>query len=113
MNMQLYRPTSSARPVVVAVLAVAGVAIVTLIAGHAAARSAPLSAPDRRMAITIDDLPFLATDLDAASIDEMTGRLLTALQTRRTPAIGFVNEGKLDDGGGKEAQVRRLTRRRG
>jgi peptidoglycan/xylan/chitin deacetylase (PgdA/CDA1 family) len=68
------------------------------------------SAPDRRLAITIDDLPFLAGDLSPESIDRGTEQLLAALTSHGAPAIGFVNEIKLAEGGGTDAQVGRLRR---
>ena len=53
----------------------------------------------RRVAITFDDLPIAAEqlngswDLDGAK--RVTQRLLETLKARRVPAIGFVNESKL------------------
>lgn len=54
-------------------------------------------APLRRMAITIDDLPVAPPnrhDLDQQR--RITSKLLEVLATHRVPAIGFVNELKLE-----------------
>lgn len=52
-------------------------------------------APSRTVAFTFDDLPAVrfTTLADARA---MTARLLDGLQREAVPAIGFVNEGKLD-----------------
>jgi peptidoglycan/xylan/chitin deacetylase (PgdA/CDA1 family) len=62
--------------------------------------------PSRRVAVTIDDLPgppgsVLRGDLGA--FQAMTAKLLAALKASGTPAIGFVNEGKLAPNGEREA----------
>ncbi|MEM6705823.1 MAG: polysaccharide deacetylase family protein [Acidobacteriota bacterium] len=46
------------------------------------------------MAVTIDDLPAVCT-CKSEAWSELTAGLLSALQKRAVPAIGFVNEGKL------------------
>jgi peptidoglycan-N-acetylglucosamine deacetylase len=52
--------------------------------------------PDRQVAITIDDLPAAAANsMSAASITEMTAKLLAALTQNKVPAVGFVNEKEL------------------
>src|SRR5208282_2250157 len=61
--------------------------------------SLPTSAqapPHRQVAITIDDLPATgANSMNGAEINEMTAKLLAALQKEKAPAVGFVNERKL------------------
>lgn len=55
--------------------------------------------PPRRVAITIDDLPFVSAN--ALPVEEVyirTERLLRHLQRRAVPAVGFVNEGKVYEG---------------
>lgn len=49
------------------------------------------SPPDRQVAITIDDLPASGF-LPAASVTEMTTKLLATLREQKVPAVGFVNE---------------------
>jgi len=50
----------------------------------------------RQIAITIDDLPAAsAHSMNGAEINEMTAKLLAALQKEKAPAVGFVNERKL------------------
>ncbi len=52
--------------------------------------------PDRQVAITIDDLPAAAANsMSAASVTEMTAKLLAALTQNKVPAVGFVNEKEL------------------
>lgn len=52
--------------------------------------------PDRAVAITIDDLPAASAGfMDAATIVDLTTRLLTTIRDQKVPCIGFVNESKL------------------
>jgi len=54
------------------------------------------AAPDRQIAVTIDDLPAGdAYHMPAADITQMTTKLLAALREQKIPAVGFVNEKKL------------------
>jgi peptidoglycan-N-acetylglucosamine deacetylase len=60
------------------------------------ASSRPDAPPDRQVAVTIDDLPAAAANsMSAASITEMTAKLLAALTQNKVPAVGFVNEKEL------------------
>src|SRR5579875_181046 len=55
----------------------------------------------REVAVTFDDLPAPADSVvsyDPAALQAMTARLLAELREYRIPAIGFVNEDKLDRG---------------
>ncbi len=55
----------------------------------------------RTVAVTFDDLPVAsALPLNDADRETTTARLLTALNNRRVPVIGFVNESKLVDESG-------------
>lgn len=58
--------------------------------------SPPQTAPRRLMAVTIDDLPFGPGSSDPAAVASATDRMLRALRDHRVPAMGFVNEGKLE-----------------
>lgn len=49
----------------------------------------------RRVAITIDDLPVVSTRTDIRTRREITKKLLGHIKTAKIPAIGFVNENKL------------------
>jgi peptidoglycan/xylan/chitin deacetylase (PgdA/CDA1 family) len=72
--------------------------IVLLASGVAARSQAPVSS--RAMALTFDDLPFVAAGqpyFPAAS--RATTEILRVLRRHRAPAVGFVNEGQLDAGG--------------
>ena len=51
--------------------------------------------PDRQVAITIDDLPAASNVMSAATITQMTTKLLTTLRDQKIPVVGFVNEKKL------------------
>ena len=50
--------------------------------------------PVRKMAVTIDDLPWVGSS-NLANTRRQTKKLLSVLRTHRAPAVGFVNEGKL------------------
>jgi CubicO group peptidase (beta-lactamase class C family)/peptidoglycan/xylan/chitin deacetylase (PgdA/CDA1 family) len=73
--------------------------------------SAANTAPTRRVAITIDDLPTVSRNFQsAADHDRLTRQLVAALRAHRVPAIGFVNEGKLRRGGAVDAAEVELLR---
>src|SRR6478736_1590344 len=58
---------------------------------------------DRRIAITIDDLPWqtldgnawYTTDAGAAIMADYHQRLMAGIRAEKAPVVGFVNEGKL------------------
>ena len=56
------------------------------------------------MAVTLDDLPGVPSD-DLRAVREMNRRVLGALLAARVPAIGFVNEHKLQVAGERDARV--------
>lgn len=65
----------------------------------------------RTMALTFDDLPFVAAGqpyFPAAS--RTTSELLKVLRQHRAPAIGFVNEGQIDAGGERRSAREALLR---
>jgi peptidoglycan-N-acetylglucosamine deacetylase len=65
--------------------------------------------PDRQVAITIDDLPAgMADRLPAATITEMTAKLLGALRDQKVPVVGFVNEKKLFKFGEVDERIKAL-----
>ena len=79
------------------------IAALSLSSFAAAACAAPVPAagrsPDalRRMAVTIDDLPFAPPGRHTTEQQvEITERLLAVLAAHEAPAIGFVNESKLE-----------------
>ncbi len=49
----------------------------------------------RKIAITIDDLPAVTLDKSNANYQDITDKLLSTLEKTQVPAIGFVNENKL------------------
>ncbi len=61
--------------------------------------AAPRPAETRRVAITVDDLPFVSEGaLSDVEVRARTEKLLGHLRGRDVPAVGFVNEGKLYEG---------------
>jgi peptidoglycan-N-acetylglucosamine deacetylase len=65
--------------------------------------------PDRAVAITIDDLPAGAANvLTAATITEMTTKLLGTLRDQKIPVVGFVNERKLYKPGEVDQRIQTL-----
>ena len=66
--------------------------------------------PDRQIAITVDDLPAgSAESMNAATLTDMTGKLLAALRQQNVPAVGFVNEVKLYKTGETDARIKALN----
>jgi peptidoglycan/xylan/chitin deacetylase (PgdA/CDA1 family) len=78
-------------------------------AGPASAAE-PTAAPARQMAVTVDDLPVSLTTSQAEQI-RITEALVEVLRRHSVPAIGFVNESKLEvDGKVDPARVALLER---
>jgi peptidoglycan/xylan/chitin deacetylase (PgdA/CDA1 family) len=64
----------------------------------------------RRIAITIDDLPAgAANSMTAGEILEMTNKLLATLREQKVPAVGFVNEQKLYKTGEVDDRIKALN----
>ena len=60
----------------------------------------PQSWPAREVCFTIDDLPWVsAVPRSSEDVEKQTRQLLAGLAAHRIPAIGFVNEGKLQRDG--------------
>jgi|GEM_PF-189148 len=74
---------------------------------EAADRAASNVAPRRRVAVTFDDLPFTGDGgkTTLSELREFTSKLLGALASNKIPAIGFVNERKLEREGEREARL--------
>ncbi len=62
--------------------------------------------PQRTIALTFDDLPNGGAPMPIDALESMTRKLLGALESAKAPAIGFVNESKLEVEG---EQVRRTA----
>ena len=78
----------------------------------AACRAAPSDAtgartPRREVAVTFDDLP--ASHGGLQEMQNITARLLRTIRAFGIPAVGFVNEGKLDAPGEAEARTALLA----
>jgi peptidoglycan/xylan/chitin deacetylase (PgdA/CDA1 family) len=70
-----------------------------------AALAAAQETPSRRMAITIDDLPFVSVNaLPPEEIRARSERLLGHLQRRSIPAVGFVIESKVFEAGREDSE---------
>jgi peptidoglycan/xylan/chitin deacetylase (PgdA/CDA1 family) len=68
------------------------------------------TAPQRAIAITIDDLPAgAANSMTGAEIVQMTTKLLGTLREQKVPAIGFVNEQKLYKLGEVDDRIKALN----
>jgi len=77
--------------------------------GGDSARLRAVEKPDRAVAITIDDLPAgAANSLPAATINEMTAKLLGTLRDQKVPVVGFVNEKKLYKFGEVDERIKAL-----
>ena len=59
--------------------------------------AAPAHAERAKIALTFDDLPALTTLNDQPYVNYLNDTILRGLKRHRIPAIGFVNEGKLDE----------------
>lgn len=57
----------------------------------------PAAAREGKVALTFDDLPALTILHDQAYVDDLNANLLAKLRRHRFPAIGFVNESKMED----------------
>lgn len=77
--------------------AVAALALTVGAAPVLAQPLAPPPAPMGKVALTFDDLPGLSLFNDQAWLDYINRTLLRGLRRNHMPAIGFVNESKLDD----------------
>ncbi len=65
----------------------------SLVIPLAAAAQPPV---ERTVSVTFDDLPFASVPAENnAALEDMTARLLQAIQNAQVPAVGFVNEAKL------------------
>jgi peptidoglycan/xylan/chitin deacetylase (PgdA/CDA1 family) len=64
------------------------------------AHAADTTPPDRRIAVTIDDLPWQRIDRTAvAGLASRHAQLLASLRRAGVPVVGFVNEDKLESDG--------------
>jgi len=77
-----------------------------LIAASVSSRAA--TQPDRQVAITIDALPAGSNSISAATISEMTSKLLGTLRDQKVPVVGFVNERKLYKLGEVDERIKAL-----
>ncbi len=62
-------------------------------------------AQTRRLAVTFDDLPLGGPQFDLPRMEAMTSKLVGSIRAADVPAVGFVNEGKIDVAGELEARL--------
>jgi peptidoglycan/xylan/chitin deacetylase (PgdA/CDA1 family) len=68
------------------------------------------NAPQRAIAITVDDLPAgAANSMTAADLLDMTRKLVGTLHDQKIPAVGFVNEQKLFKIGEVDDRIKALS----
>ena len=73
--------------------------------GGVQARLQPPPSTSRAIAITFDDLPGVLARPTAEELTDINRRLLATLRMSGTPAIGFVNEGRLEVVGEREQRT--------
>ncbi len=79
-------------------------------AGLLPAAEGPEPSPPRRtIAVTVDDLPFVAHGLSLAAVRTLSHDLVAALAARKVPAVAFVNEDRLFVPGEVDARIAILT----
>ena len=83
--------------------------VLLTVAGSLAAPE-PTPPPARTIAITFDDLPLAPNADDLATVRRVNETLVGILARRKVPAIGFVNEGKLQVTGERDARIAVLQR---
>lgn len=86
------------------------VLILLLVFGGAFSSQPQTKTPRRAMAVTIDDLPYVnpAQLTYLPNARRATNDILRALKSHRAPAVGFVNEGKLQAAGEIESRTELL-----
>src|SRR5271167_3099901 len=86
------------------------VSIVVILPALFPAQACCQAAPQRAIAITIDDLPAAnANGMTGAEIVAMTTKLLATLHEQKVPAVGFVNELKLYKTGEADERIKALN----
>lgn len=83
-------------------------ALLVIPAGAMTPSSAPAAAPRRAahaVAITFDDLPLGGPQFGIERMTAMTARLVGAITADGVPAVGFVNEGKIEVEGEVEQRI--------
>jgi peptidoglycan/xylan/chitin deacetylase (PgdA/CDA1 family) len=64
-----------------------------------------LSAQEKQIAVTIDDLPLNGPQFEAARVQTMTSKFLAGIKKHQIPAVGFVNESLLYQPGETDARI--------
>ncbi len=73
------------------------------------ASTANAQVPPREIAVTIDDLPVVGSDLPLAALQATTEKLIAALKREAIPSVAFVNESKLYRTGEVDARIALLA----
>jgi peptidoglycan/xylan/chitin deacetylase (PgdA/CDA1 family) len=69
----------------------------------------PATSPRRTVAVTVDDLPFVAYGLPLEAVRPLSRDLVAALSARKVPAVAFVNEDRLFVPGEVDERIALLT----
>ena len=75
---------------------IATASALALSSGQPAPAARPIPPPQRTIAVTIDDLPFQGQQPSIETLRSVNRELVERLVANRIPAIGFVNEEKLE-----------------
>lgn len=86
-----------------------GVSALALVALATTPHASSAQTDRKQIAVTFDDLPLSMSRVPAAHIREVNRQLLHVLTANRIPAIGFVNESKLDVEGERETRTGALA----
>jgi peptidoglycan/xylan/chitin deacetylase (PgdA/CDA1 family) len=99
-------------PALVTLLVTTALPRLLVAAAEATAAAAPATPPPaarRTIAVTVDDLPFVAYGLPLEAVAPLSRKLVAALAARGVKAVGFVNEDKLFVPGEVDARIALLT----
>ena len=99
-------------PTLVALLAITAFPLLLVAAAEAASAatpSTPTPGARRTVAVTIDDLPFVAYGLPLETVKPLSRDLVAALAARKVKAVAFVNEDRLFVPGEVDARIALLT----
>jgi peptidoglycan/xylan/chitin deacetylase (PgdA/CDA1 family) len=90
----------------------AGLAVLSSVGVRSQAPVVPSPGVQREIAITMDDLPGVSAETQAIGhFQDLTASILDAFARHAVPAIGFVNQGKLDRAGEPDPDRLALLRR--
>ena len=86
-----------------------GAVLPRLVSAEAGTPAAAPVTPRRTVAVTVDDLPFVAYGLPLEEVKPLSRALVAALAARKVPAVAFVNEDRIFVPGEVDARVALLS----